>query len=437
MREEVHDLDGYTEEAPRRGGLLGCSVVVAAALLVAVGVVLFVLFFTGGGTSASICGSERDPNDTGGGGTYESAEPSEAAVTDVPANYLTAYRAAGEERGIDWSILAAMGSIESDHGSGGEEETCVSGPENYTGELAQGPMQFLPSTWATVGVDGDGDGQQSACDYEDAIHGAANYLKQSGAPGDYHRAITTYNRSEAYYREVMALAERYKSSAGEEEEEDLLASGPAEEPVGPDPAGALAGIAAPLMTREARAQEEDGAEGSVGEPRASEFSSTELDTVRLINGFREENGLSPLEISEEISLSSAHYAHDMAKYDAYGDPEPHVSGPSDYYPENADLKVRMNNEGYYADGYGENIASGQKGAREVFDAWRDSPPHREMMLNPSMTTIGIGLVENVETAAGTYWVTNFGTEADSTARPLDSARSGSDGGSAMAAPPAR
>lgn len=424
LDDEVHDLEGYSEQAPRRSGFIGCFVIVVA-LLVAMGVVLFVLFFTGGGTSATICGMDDDADDSGGGGTFASAEPSEAAISDVPANYLTAYRAAGQERGIDWSVLAAMGSIESDHGEGGKEETCVNGPANYTGELAQGPMQFLPSTWATVGVDGNGDGEKSACQYEDAIAGAANYLKQSGAPGDYHQAVTTYNRSEAYYREVMTLAESYKQSAGEDSpDEDVLASGPANSPDANSP-GAVASLAAPFAMREARAQSTaGGAEGAVDEPRATEFSSTEIDTVRLINDFREENGLEPLEISEEISLASAHYAHDMAKYDAYGDPEPHVSGPSDYYPQNADLKVRMNNEGYYADGYGENIASGQKSAREVFTAWQESPPHRKMMLNPSMTTIGIGLVENPDTAPGLFWVTNFGTEADSTARPLDAENSG-------------
>lgn len=108
----------------------------------------------------------------------------------------------------------------------------------------------------------------------------------------------------------------------------------------------------------------------------------------------------------------------MAKYDAYGVPEAHITGPSDYYPEGADLVTRMNTEGYSASSYGENIAAGQESAEEVFEAWKNSPPHNAMMLNGEMNVIGIGLVENPQTSYSEFWATNFGSDPDDTTRPV-------------------
>jgi cell wall-associated NlpC family hydrolase len=172
----------------------------------------------------------------------------------------------------------------------------------------------------------------------------------------------------------------------------------------------------------------------VGDPGETSYSSLELETLGLINDYREENGLGPLLLSDLVSTAAARYAHDMAKYDAYNVPEAHVTGPSDYYPEGADLAARMNAGGYSASGYGENIAAGQETARGVFEAWRTSPPHNEMMLNPEMRVIGIGLVENPETSYEEFWVTDFGSDEDETSRPVSEAGSdpsGQDGGATV------
>jgi hypothetical protein len=66
-------------------------------------------------------------------------------------------------------------------------------------------------TWGTYGVDGDRDRRRDVYDPRDAIPGAANYLKASGAPGDLHRAIFTYNHSEAYVQQVLAKMREYAS----------------------------------------------------------------------------------------------------------------------------------------------------------------------------------------------------------------------------------
>lgn len=349
-----------------------------------------------------------------GNPSFVSQSWSEEALSDIPEEYLPIYEKAAEEYGLDAAILAAIGDLESDHGRG--DNDCAA---NFAG--AQGPMQFIGSTWANVGVDGNGDGTADVCDPEDAIPGAANYLQLEGAPQDYHSAILAYNNAEWYYQDVVARADEYRGAGGGGEDEIAGSEAtPAEGFTG------LATLLSPLATRQAQAAE---ASGTVGNPGETDYTGAEIDTLNLINQYREENGLQALQLSDNISKASAHYAHDMAKYDAYRDPEAHVSGPTDYYFEGAVLTDRMNAEGYYGSRYGENIAAGQVSAQEVFDAWRNSPPHNEMMLNPDMNVIGIGLIENPDTSYEEFWATNFGSDEDDTTRPVSEAGGGSRGDS--------
>ncbi len=69
---------------------------------------------------------------------------------------------------------------------------------------AQGPMQFIPSTWAAYGMGGD------VHDPHDAILGAANYLSASGAPGNYRNAVYNYNHSWAYVDAVLIYAKQMR-----------------------------------------------------------------------------------------------------------------------------------------------------------------------------------------------------------------------------------
>lgn len=232
-------------------------------------------------------------------------------------------------------------------------------------------MAFLDSSWDAYGTDGDGDDEKDVCDPADAIPAAASVLRDAGAPEDYDSAILAYNHADWYYQDVVAQAEKYRALWG-----------------GPVPGGTeaaagtrsgLATLLSPLLMRPAYAGETD-------------YSPAEIYALGLINGYRERNGLKPLELSDRVSTSSARYTHDMAKYDAYGVPEPHISGPTDYYFRGATLTDRMNKEGYYAFRYGENIAAGQDTGRKAFHAWRNSPPHNRMMLNANMRAIGVGLV---------------------------------------------
>jgi hypothetical protein len=140
------------------------------------------------------------------GGSGEGA--SAFAQRDIPPEYLRLYQAAGARYGLDWAILAGIGKVECDHGRDPDPSCTHEGATNTAG--AGGPMQFLGSTWATYGVDGDGDARRDRWDPADAIYGAADYLHASGAPGDYRSAIFAYNHAGWYVAEVRRWAAKYR-----------------------------------------------------------------------------------------------------------------------------------------------------------------------------------------------------------------------------------
>lgn len=100
--------------------------------------------------------------------------------------------------GIDWKILEAVWQVE----TGKRWDTSIA---SYAG--AQGPMQFMPGTWAAYGQDGNGDGVADVNNAYDALYGAANYLAASGASsGDNYRALFAYNHADWYVQKVLAVA---------------------------------------------------------------------------------------------------------------------------------------------------------------------------------------------------------------------------------------
>src|SRR6201999_683294 len=78
---------------------------------------------------------------------------------------------------------------------------------------AEGPMAFLPSTFEEWGVDGDGDGVKDIFDAADAIYSAANYLHDSGAPGDWQGAVFAYNHADWSVAKVLRYADRFAGGA--------------------------------------------------------------------------------------------------------------------------------------------------------------------------------------------------------------------------------
>jgi membrane-bound lytic murein transglycosylase B len=124
-------------------------------------------------------------------------------VLPPSALYLSLYhRAAATCPGLSWTVLAAIGQVESGHGRNPST--------SYAG--AMGPMQFLPATFASYGVDGNHDGHLDIMDPYDAIFSAAAYLCANGGGGDstaLYRAIWHYNHADWYVQWVLGLAKLY------------------------------------------------------------------------------------------------------------------------------------------------------------------------------------------------------------------------------------
>jgi membrane-bound lytic murein transglycosylase B len=173
----------------------------------------------------------------------ETASVTAPTVRGIPAIALAAYRNAElviaqtqPDCGIDWSLLAGIGRIESGHANGGNTDaegttrTPILGPA-LDGTLvgneviadgqgsyvrAIGPMQFLPTTWGAYASDGNGDGESNPNDVFDAALGAARYLCSGGMnlrdSTQRLRAVLRYNNSAAYASDVLGWASTYSGN---------------------------------------------------------------------------------------------------------------------------------------------------------------------------------------------------------------------------------
>ena len=133
---------------------------------------------------------------------------SHLAGVDIPGPALAAYQAAALAcPGLSWTILAGIGKVESDHGR--SDLPGVLSGANSAG--AEGPMQFLPATFAAYAVGPN----PSPYDMGDATLAAARLLCADGAadPGRLDHAIWDYNHSWAYVDEVLGWAARYGAPA--------------------------------------------------------------------------------------------------------------------------------------------------------------------------------------------------------------------------------
>lgn len=173
------------------------------------------------------------------------------AANGIPAVAFNAYHVAAArlasaqpDCGLRWWLLAGIGRIESDHGRYGGATLTASGEsrphiigqaldgvvydyitDTDGGRLdgdtrydrAVGPMQFIPSTWALYGIDGNGDRIVSPFNINDAALAAARYLCAAGgdlrtAAGQ-NRAVLAYNHSDEYLALVLRTAAAYAAGA--------------------------------------------------------------------------------------------------------------------------------------------------------------------------------------------------------------------------------
>ncbi|MFL5817878.1 MAG: lytic murein transglycosylase [Conexibacter sp.] len=114
----------------------------------------------------------------------------------IPPFLLPIYQAAGIQYSVPWQVLAAINEIETDYGRN----------LSVSSAGALGWMQFMPSSWATYGVDANGDGVKDPYNPVDAIFAAARYLKAAGADTDLSQAIFAYNHADWYVQSVLLRA---------------------------------------------------------------------------------------------------------------------------------------------------------------------------------------------------------------------------------------
>ncbi|MCI4043158.1 lytic murein transglycosylase [Streptomyces sp. TRM75563] len=174
-----------------------------------------------------------------------------SAEAGIPASILAAYKQA--ERTVattdpncrlPWQLLAAIGKVESGQARGGRvnaDGTTTSpilGPAlngqgfalikdtdggAYDGDAvhdrAVGPMQFIPSTWASWGQDANGDGRKDPNNIYDAALAAGRYLcandRDLAIAADLDRAVLSYNRSTEYLRTVRSWFSYYQRGTHE------------------------------------------------------------------------------------------------------------------------------------------------------------------------------------------------------------------------------
>ncbi|MEU0565861.1 bifunctional lytic transglycosylase/C40 family peptidase [Nonomuraea sp. NPDC005983] len=198
---------------------IGWAVGVAGVLLLAA-IVVSPLLMTS--LPAFISGDGQPPDCTDSGARVQ--EVSDKGSADIPADYLELYKKFGKKIGVQWTILAAVGKRETDHGR--SNLPGVKSGTNYAG--AAGPMQFLISTWGGkariptsspvngYASDGDGDGIADIYNPADAILGAAKMLKRNGAPENVRQALFVYNRAWWYVDQVVEIAKGYAKSGAVE-----------------------------------------------------------------------------------------------------------------------------------------------------------------------------------------------------------------------------
>ena len=142
----------------------------------------------------------------GGGDTA----PSPTATSSIPTAMLALYQQAATTcPGLPWTVLAAIGTVESDNG----QSTLPGVQSGANSAGAEGDMQELASTFAEYDQPVPPGGAEPPSPYDpvDAVYAAARMLCANGAANgaNLNQAIFDYNHATWYVNEVLALAQTY------------------------------------------------------------------------------------------------------------------------------------------------------------------------------------------------------------------------------------
>ena len=166
------------------------------------------------------------------------ASPSATAIADIPPAMLASYINASRScEGLRWTVLAAIGKLDSDHArmnatvvgpigrvspeiigpalDGSNGTTLVADTDNgaldhdTTYDHTVGPMSLLPSVWRAIGVDANGDGVADPQNVRDAIATTVRQICPTGNLDDFRAAIALHDPAEAYVAGAVDWAQRY------------------------------------------------------------------------------------------------------------------------------------------------------------------------------------------------------------------------------------
>jgi uncharacterized protein YkwD len=124
-------------------------------------------------------------------------------------------------------------------------------------------------------------------------------------------------------------------------------------------------------------------------------TSREEQVLVLVNQVRADYGLDPVEWHEGAAAVALAHSEDMALREFFAHENPDGLNPGDRL---AAANVELS-------AWGENIAMGYLTPVHVMDGWMNSPGHRDNILTPGWTHLGIGITDPVE--PGPYWTQNF------------------------------
>ncbi|WP_249523826.1 lytic transglycosylase domain-containing protein, partial [Modestobacter marinus] len=191
-----------------------------------------------------------DPGSAPEAAAAPTGEPSPLAASGIPSTALVAYQnaaALSADCGISWTLIAAIGRVESNHGrfagavlhtDGLSSPPIIGIPLDGTNntalildsddglldgdtvyDRAVGPMQFIPTTWAMYDSDGNGDGRRDPFNINDAAVATGRYLCAAGGdlstPEGQAEAVFAYNHSDSYVATVLELSATYAGTAPE------------------------------------------------------------------------------------------------------------------------------------------------------------------------------------------------------------------------------
>jgi uncharacterized protein YkwD len=128
---------------------------------------------------------------------------------------------------------------------------------------------------------------------------------------------------------------------------------------------------------------------------SNERLAQERRLIVLMNQIRKKRGVRPLMPSGLLGEVARAHSRDMIVGNFFSHTHPDGSGP----------RERLERAGYAWRAFGENIGCGQDSPEKILDTWMNSPGHRETILNPLYSEVGIGLIRGGECRI--YWTAVF------------------------------